>query len=159
MNRSHVLEFVEEQFLAHVGPFRRTQLIRVAGVDHTAEIAELASDIEELSGRLVRLRGAAADAVEAQVQGLSDRQEKLKERPVIPAREEVVDLDTTWADDWRAATDWTVRRQMLASAGVIVWIGPGNRWTPREDRLTFQIGQHVDPVQDALDDVTYQESL
>ncbi|MFE2735506.1 recombinase family protein [Streptomyces sp. NPDC059349] len=159
INRSPVLAYVEEQFLAHVGPFRRTQLIRVAGVDHSAEIAELASDIEQLSGRLVRLRGAAADAVEAQVQGLSDRHAKLKERPVIPAREELVDLDTTWADDWHAMNDWAARRQMLSSAGVVVWVGPGHRWTPREDRLTFQIGQHVDPVQDALDDVACQESL
>ncbi|CAM5388872.1 Recombinase domain-containing protein OS=Streptomyces microflavus OX=1919 GN=Smic_81450 PE=4 SV=1 [Streptomyces microflavus] len=44
-----VLEYVEEQFLAHMGPFKRTQVIRVRGVDHRAEIADLTANIEPLS--------------------------------------------------------------------------------------------------------------
>ncbi len=159
INRAPVLEYVGAKFLEALGRFRRTQIIHVAGVDHTAEIAELESDLDELSSRLVRLRGSAADAVESQVQGLSDRIDELRERPVMPPREEVVELDTTWGDDWNSAADWTVRREMLKQVGAKVYVLPGGRWTPTEDRLRFEIGTHVDPVQDALDDVTYQESL
>ncbi|MFZ3496100.1 recombinase family protein [Streptomyces sp. 5.8] len=157
--RSAALEYVEEQFTTHLGPFRRTQVVRTAGVDHTAEIAELEEDLEELSGRLVRLRGAAADVVERQVQGISDRLEPLKARPVIPPREELVELDTTWGEAWNQTEDWSARRQMLIDLGVKVRVNPGNRWTPRDDRLSFAVGTHVDPEQDALDDAAYQASL
>ena len=155
--RTPVLEYVEEQFLAHVGPFRRTQVVRTAGVDHRAEIEGLERDIKELSGRLVRLRGQAADAVEAQIQGLSDRHESLSAHPVTPPREEVVELDTTWRDDWEAHPDWASRRQFLLAVGATVHVLPGNRWTPKEERLSFSVG--TDPKADALEGIAYQESL
>ncbi|GGY88395.1 recombinase family protein [Streptomyces nitrosporeus] len=155
-----VLEYVETQFLAHVGPFRRTQVVRVPGQDNRAEIADLEADIEELSTRLGMLRGPAADAVVRQLQGRSDRLEELRAAPVVPAREETVELDTTWADDWHACTDPLGRRQMLLDAGVIVAVHPPEGWRPPvEERLSFTMGTHVDPEQDALDDVAYQESL
>ncbi len=159
ISRAPVLEYVSEQFLSTVGRMKRTQVVRTAGIDHTAEIAELESDITDLSARLVRLRGPAADAVESQVQGLSDRLEELKKRPIVPARSEVVELDTTWGDDWKATDDWAVRRRMLQEVGAVVWIYPGRRWTPLEERVRFEIGTHVDPEQDALDDVAFQESI
>lgn len=155
-----VLEWVEEQFLAHMGPWRRTQVIRIPGVDHRQEIEELSADIEELSARLSSLRGRAADAVAGQLQGLSDRLEELEKTPVMPAQEKVVELDTTWADDWRAADDWQARRRMLADAGVRVRVIPPPRWrAPVEERLSFEIGSHVDPEADALEDAAYQASL
>ncbi|MGW1549037.1 recombinase family protein [Streptomyces sp. NPDC002346] len=155
-----VLAYAEEQFLAHMGPFRRTQVIRIAGVDNRAEIADLTADVEELSARLAQLRGPAADGVMAQLQARSDRLEQLQAEPVKPAREEVVELDTTWAEDWRATRDPLVRRQMLHEAGATITVHPPARWrAPAEERLTFEIGTHVDPEQDALDDVAYQESL
>nr|WSW48541.1 recombinase family protein [Streptomyces sp. NBC_01001] len=157
--RTPVLEYVEEQFLAHFGPFRRTQVVRTAGVDHTAEIAEMEGDLVELSGRMVRLRGAAADAVEAQIQGISDRLEPLKARPFVPPREELIELDTTWGDSWNQTQDWAARRRMLSEVGAQVRVRPGNRWTPRDERLSFRVGSHVAPEQDSLDDVAYQESL
>lgn len=159
INRAPVLELVEERFLTVMGRHRRTQVVRTPGVDNTEEIQELESDVADLSGRLVRLRGPAADAVESQVQGLSDRLEELRRRPIVPPRDEVVELDTTWADDWRTNPDWTARRQMLLDVGARLWVHAGNRWTPREDRLKFEIGLHVDPEQDDLDDVAYQETL
>lgn len=153
------LEFVEREFLERLGPFHHTQIVRTPGVDHRPEIAELESDIAELSGRLATLRGAAADAVAGQLQGRSDRLEELREKPFTPAREEVVELDTTWADDWHAAGEWgPTRLEMLKSAGVVVKCYPPPRWrAPAEERLKFLIGTHVDPVQDALDDVAFQE--
>ncbi|MFE2019986.1 recombinase family protein [Streptomyces sp. NPDC059499] len=155
-----VLEYAETQFLAHMGPFRRTQAVRVPGVDHRAEIADLTADVEELSTRLGQLRGPAADAVMAQLQARSDRLEELRAVPVVPAREEVVELDTTWADDWHATSDPLMHRRMLLEAGVRITVRAPERWrAPVEERLTFEIGTHVDPEQDALDDVAYQESL
>jgi DNA invertase Pin-like site-specific DNA recombinase len=156
-----VLDFVEEQFLAHMGPFRRTQVVRRPGVDNRAEIADLKADITELSTRLASLRGAAADAVMGQLQGRSDRLETLEAMPVVPAREEIVELDSTWADDWRAAGEWgPARRQMLMSAGVRVAVHPPERWrAPADERCVFDVGTHIDPEADALEDVTYQESL
>ncbi|MCY0926201.1 recombinase family protein [Streptomyces sp. H27-H1] len=157
--RTVALEYVDEQFVDQFGPFRRTQVIRTAGVDHTAEINELEDDLQELSGRLVRLRGAAADVVEQQIQGISDRLGPLKERPVVPSREQTVELDTTWGEAWQQTDDWAVRRRMLNDLGVKVKVMPGNRWTPRDDRLSFAAGTHVDPEQDALDDIAQQESF
>lgn len=153
-----VLEYAETQFLAHMGPFRRTQVVRVPGVDHRAEIADLEADVEELAMRLGRLRGPAADVVMKQLQGRSDRLEELRATPVVPAREEAVKLDSTWADDWHAAADPLARREMLVEAGVRITVRPPERWrAPVEERLTFEVGTHVDPEQDALDDVVYQE--
>ncbi|MEV4939540.1 recombinase family protein [Streptomyces zaomyceticus] len=156
-----VLDFVETQFLAHMGPFRRTQVIRRPAVNHSGEIADLKADVEELSARLASLRGAAADAVAAQLQARSDRMAELEAIPVQPAREELVELDTTWADDWHAAGEWgPARRQMLLSAGARVRVWPPQRWrAPVEERCTFELGTHVDPEEDALEDVLYQESL
>ncbi|CAO0836640.1 recombinase family protein [Streptomyces microflavus] len=155
-----VLEYVEEQFLAHMGPFKRTQVIRVGGVDHRAEIADLTADVDELSVRLGQLRGPAADAVMTQLQARSDRLEALRAEPVRPPREDVVTLDNTWADDWAAADDAHARRRMLEEAGVRVTVHPPARWRPpAAERLTFEVGTHVDPEQDALDDIAYQESL
>jgi DNA invertase Pin-like site-specific DNA recombinase len=155
-----VLEYAETQFLAHMGPFRRTQVIRVAGVDNRAEIADLTADVAELSARLAQLRGPAADGVMTQLQARSDRLEQLQAEPVKPAREQIVELDTTWADDWNATRDPLARRQMLHEAGARITVHPPERWrAPAEERLTFDIGTHVDPEQDALDDVVHQESL
>ncbi|MFI9123903.1 recombinase family protein [Streptomyces bikiniensis] len=156
-----VLDFVEEQFLAHMGPFRRTQIIRRPAVDHSGEIADLQADIEELSRRLASLRGAAADAVMSQLQARSDRMAELEAVPVQPAREEVVELDTTWADDWHATGGWgPARRQMLLSVGMRVRVWPPERWRPpAEERCTVEFGTHVDPKEDEMEDILYQESL
>ncbi|WP_424860545.1 recombinase family protein [Streptomyces sp. MMS24-I29] len=141
-----VMEFVEEQFLAHMGPFRRTQIVRVPGVDYRAEIADLEADIAELSTRLAQLRGPAADAVMTQLQGRSDRLEELAVTPVVPAREEVVELDTTWADDWRSTVDTRARREMLMEAGVRVTVHPPetvSAFVALGDRLCQTWGQSV----------------
>lgn len=155
------LEYVDREFQARLGPLRHTQIVRIPGIDHRPEIEELKSDIDELSRRLGTLRGAAADAVASQLQGRSDRLAELEAKPFVPAREEIVELDTTWGDDWRAEGDWGPGRlEMLQSAGVVVKCYPPPRWrAPAEERLVFEVGTHVDPEQDALDDVAYQESI
>ncbi|WP_158939288.1 recombinase family protein [Streptomyces sp. NRRL S-87] len=149
-----VMEWITGQFLAHLGPMRRTQLVRVPGSDHRGEIADLTADIDELSMRLAQLRGRAADVVMQQLQARSDRLEELEATPVVPPREEVVQLDVTWGDDWRAAEDWTARRHMLISAGVRVKVSAPPRWrAPVDERCEFLVGTHVDPVEDMLADI------
>ncbi|MGW2514710.1 recombinase family protein [Streptomyces scopuliridis] len=155
-----VRQYAEEQFLEHMGPLRRTQVIRVPGVDHRSEIAELEADVKELSTRLGQLRGPAADAVAGQLQGRSDRLEELRAVPVTPPRDEVVELDTTWAQDWHATNDPRARLQMLLSVGARVVVMPPERWRPPvEERVTFEIGTHIDPEQDAQDEAAHQSSL
>ncbi|MGW1828806.1 recombinase family protein [Streptomyces tubercidicus] len=160
VRRAETLEWVDEQFIAHFGPFRRTQTVRTPGVDHRAEIVDLEADVEELSTRLGGLRGPAADAVMKQLQGRSDRLEELRQQPVIPARESVVELDRTWADDWRATDDWRARAEMMRSVGVRVEALPAVGWRPDiGERLRFRVGTHVDPEEDALEDARHQAEL
>ncbi|MFI8084383.1 recombinase family protein [Kitasatospora sp. NPDC086009] len=159
IRQAPVMEFVDREFLRAFGSFRRTQLIKTGGVDHRQEIAELTDEVDELSGRLARLRGVAADAVERQLQARSDRLELLRCEPVIPPREEVVYLDRTWGDDWRAAEPGSAaRREMLLSAGVRIIVKPPTGWRrPGEERLVFVAGAHDDPVAEALDAIRREE--
>ncbi|MFF9525340.1 recombinase family protein [Streptomyces achromogenes] len=161
IQQKDVLEYVEKKFLDTLGAFRHTQVIKIPGVDYRPEIEELESDVQELSRQLASLRGAAADAVAQQLQGRSDRLEELRKKPTTPPREEVVELDETWADDWHAAKEWgRARHELLLSAGVRVTCLPPPRWrAPASERLTFEVGTHIDPLEDSLDDVRYQESL
>ncbi|MFE5589541.1 recombinase family protein [Streptomyces sp. NPDC056549] len=157
--QEHVDTWVEDQFLAHMGPFRRTQVVRSPGVDHRPEIAELDEAINELSSRLATLRGAAADAVTQQLQGRSDRKEELERQPYAPPREEVVELDETWAEAWNASDGVLARRAMLLEVGARVVVMPAQRVrAPVDERLSFHLGTHVDPEADALEDVLYLES-
>ncbi|MFF9646565.1 recombinase family protein [Kitasatospora aureofaciens] len=159
IRQAPVMEFVDREFLRAFGHFQRTQLIKTGGVDHRQEIEELADEVEELSGRIARLRGAAADAVERQIQARSDRLEMLRREPVIPPREEVVYLDRTWGDDWRAAEPGSAeRRQMLLNAGVRVIVKPPTGWRRPEERLVFVAGAHDDPAAEALDAIRREET-
>lgn len=135
------MDFVSDEFMRRFGFFRRTQVTRIAGVDNRPEIAELDAAVTELSGRLVTFRGAAADAVASQLQGLSDRLDVLRAVPFVPPREETTELETTWGDDWQAAEgNWAERRQMLLDLHVRVTVGPPTGWRrPVSDRLTFEI--------------------
>ncbi|KUN16502.1 hypothetical protein AQJ23_44685 [Streptomyces antibioticus] len=160
VRRTETLEWLDEQFMANVGPFKRTEVITTPGVDHRGEIEELEAAVDELAERLGRLTGPAADAVEKQLTGRSNRLAELRKTPYIPPRQEVVTLDQTWGDAWRAADDWYERAELMRAIGVRVEAAPSTGW--RQDiseRLTFRVGTHVDPEQDALDDVAYQESL
>lgn len=160
VRQAETLRWVDEQFLAHLGVFRRTQVVRTPGVDHRAEIEDLKADIEELSTRLGSLRGAAADAVAGQLQGRSDRLEALEAKPVTPPKETVVELERTWGDDWRATDDWSVRGEMMRSAGVRVEVFPAEGYRPDiGDRLRFHVGTHVDPEEDALEEARHQAEL
>lgn len=160
VRQNEVREWVEAEFLAHMAPLKRTQVMTIPGIDHRAEIQELEETIKDLSARLARLSGPAADAVESQLVGRSNRLVELRAVPFVPPREEVVELEETWAETWADTPDWRQRGRLLRSVGVRVEVSPAQGWRPSiSDRLVMHIGTHVDPEQDALDDVAYQESL
>ncbi|MFJ4845125.1 recombinase family protein [Streptomyces sp. NPDC088733] len=152
--------WVDEKFREHFRHVRRTMEVKTGGVDNRPAIAELKSDIEALGVQMVKLRGAAADMVAQQLNGMSDTLAKLEKTPFIPAQTRVVDLPGTWADAWDAADDWAERRAMLLQLGVRVIVGPPTgRNRPVGERLTFHVGTHVDPERDALEDAEYQARL
>lgn len=153
-------DWVGKEFLSRMKRIRRTQVIVVPGVDHRAEIEELKATVDELSGRLARLSGPAADAVEKQLVGRSNRLVELQAVPFVPPTEKVVELEETWAEAWAKASDWSEKGRMLRSVGVRVLAFPGQGWRPDiSERLVMEMGTHVDPDHDALADVIHQESL
>lgn len=158
-------EYAEEAFLDRFGRFELVEVITIPGVDHRPEIAELEADIESLARQLANLRGPAADAVGKQIQGRSDKLERLKAQPVVPARTEEVRTGETYGDAWRrtkAAGDIEGCRKMLLDVGLRVVVGETYRGA-RDVRARLSVDMvtpdDVDLVHDALDDVVYQESL
>ncbi|WP_405994581.1 recombinase family protein [Streptomyces sp. NBC_00986] len=158
VTKATTLAWVHAEFVERFGFMRRTQIVRTAGVDHRPEIAELEENLHELNGRFPRMRGAAADLVESQMNGISDRLASLQALPIEPPRIQVVELDTTWGDAFIDATD-EGKRQIMLDMGVRVTVGPPTGWRrPVEERLVMTI-ERDDPVRDELDDVAAQELL
>jgi DNA invertase Pin-like site-specific DNA recombinase len=155
--RDETLGYVSTEFKRRIGFFKRTQVVRVAGIDNRPEIQELEETVRELSGRLVTMRGTAADVVAEQMQGISDRLDDLRRTPYVAPREEVIELDHTWGEAWDAAgDDWSARRQMLLDLHVRVVVGPARGWRrPVGERLSFNI-ERPDPEADALEEVARQ---
>lgn len=153
---AETLEFVDQEFRTRLGRLRRTEVVRMGGSDNRAAIAELREDIEALSEQLPKLRGVAADIATNQLNGMSDTLTELEKTPVVPASTQVVDLGRTWGDDWDAAEDWQRRRLMLLSAGVRVTAAVAAPGLQAADRLTFEIGTHVAPEDDAMADALHQ---
>ncbi|OMI41557.1 resolvase [Streptomyces sparsogenes DSM 40356] len=149
---------MDKEFRERFGMFRRTQVVRVAGVDNRPEIAELEETVKELSTRLTTLRGTAADAVASQLQGVSDRLDALRIKPIVPPHIEEIELDTTWGEDWDKA-DAAGRREILLDLNVRVSVGAPTGWRrPVSERLTFEI-RRPDPEADALMEAAHQANL
>lgn len=154
------LRWVDEEFRRRLGFLRRTEVVTTGGVDNRPAIAELKADIESLGGQLAKLRGAAADMVASQLNGLSDNLAELEKTPYIPPQRRTVELDRTWGHDWDDAEWGPARLQMLMDAGVKIYMRNMDRVKqPVGERLRMEIGTHVAPEDDAQDDVRYQESL
>ncbi|MEV7425141.1 recombinase family protein [Streptomyces sp. NPDC091212] len=158
-------EFVEAAFLERMGSFELVEVVTIPGVDHRDEIAELEADIHTLAGQLANLRGAAADAVGRQLQGRSDKLERLQAHPMVPARTEEVRTGVTYGDAWRQAKgrgDITECRQMLQSVGLHVTVGETYRGARDvAGRLSVEMvtPTHVDPERDAMEEAAHQAGL
>ncbi|MFF7408712.1 recombinase family protein [Streptomyces lydicus] len=151
-------KFVEERFLRMLGNFEVVEVVEFPGVDHTAEMADLEATIEDLSARIATLRGAAADALMGQLQGRSDRLERLQAEPVVPARVEHVSTGRSYREMWDATKDATERLDMLKAAGVRVEVGPTYRGCRDvAKRLTFTAAQFEDPRADILSAIEREE--
>ncbi|MFJ4768445.1 recombinase family protein [Streptomyces uncialis] len=153
------LEWVDKTFRERLGHFQRTEVVVSGGVDNRPAIEELTADIESMAAQMAKLRGVALTTVATQLNGMADTLEKLKKTPYIPPQRTTVRLDRTWGEDWAAAS-WASRHQMLLEAGVKVYARPSDkRGQDVGERLTFEVGTHIDPEQDALDDAAYQAQL
>ncbi|MFF9171741.1 MULTISPECIES: recombinase family protein [unclassified Streptomyces] len=158
VSKATTIAWVHAEFVRRFGFMRQTQVVRTAGVDHRAEIEELTDNLRELGARLPSMRGAAADVVESQMNGIAARLEELRERPVEPPRVQEVELDTTWGDAFTAASD-EGKRQIMLDMGVRVIVGPPTGWRrPVEERLTMDI-RRSDPEADALEEARHQAML
>ncbi|MEU4170441.1 recombinase family protein [Streptomyces sp. NPDC026665] len=157
VTKATTLAWVHAEFVERFGFIRRTQIVRTPGVDHRAEIEELSDNLKELGDRLPKMRGAAADVVEGQMNGIATRMAELQLVPVEPPKVVEVELDTTWGDAFVAA-GVEGKRQIMLDMGVRVTVGPPTGWRrPVDERLSMSI-ERDDPVRDMLDDVVYQES-
>jgi hypothetical protein len=158
VTKATTVEWVHAEFVRRFGFMRRTQEIRTPGVDHRPEIAELMANLEELGERLPSMRGAAATVVAGQMNGIAARMAELQELPVEAPRVQVVELDTTWGDGFREATD-EERRQIMLSMNIRVTVWPPTGWRrPVEERLTFEVQRH-DPEADELEEAVHQALL
>jgi len=150
--------YVEEEFLKRFGSFEVIEQVEFPGVDHTAEIEELKATVADLSARIATLRGPAADALMGQLQGRSDRLERLQAQPVIPARVEQVSTGKSYAEVWEASNQQE-RLKMLLAAGVKVYVGQTTRGARDvTKRLSFTVGQHDDPMAAAQEAIDAEES-
>jgi DNA invertase Pin-like site-specific DNA recombinase len=153
------LQFVDEQFRRTFAHIRRSHVVKVGGVDNRPAIAELKADMEALRDVMHKLRGAALSMVADQLNGLSDTLAELEKTPLIPAQRKTVYLDGTWGDDWEGAT-WQARRHMLLTVGARVYVGEATGWRrPVAERLTFDVGAHLDPEEAALEEARHQAEL
>ncbi|MFC7938144.1 recombinase family protein [Streptomyces sp. NPDC057387] len=158
ITRATTVAWVHAEFVRRFGFMRRTQIVRTPGVDHRPEIAELEANLEELGGRLPMMRGAAADVVAGQMNGIAERLETLRKAPFEPPRIQEVQLDTTWGDAFNEASD-EERRQIMLDMHIRVTVGPPTGWRrPVEERLTMEIDR-PDPEADELEEALHQASL
>ncbi|TXS47633.1 recombinase family protein [Streptomyces sp. OR43] len=156
-------EWAVEQFLARIGSWPVTRVIRHSGYDPGPELAEVTSELRAHMGERARFKSAAgrqmwqetADALEA-------RAAELETTPFVEAREEVVSTGKTYGQMWDAA-DTAGRRRLLIDAGARVMVKPskgrGGRVTKLDvSRVDFVIGSHGDPEKESLDAIEREES-
>ncbi|MEU6703043.1 recombinase family protein [Streptomyces wuyuanensis] len=154
------LAFVDREFRKRFARIRKSQVVVTGGVDNRPAIAELRDDIDALGIQLAKLRGAAADMVAKQLNGMADRLAELEKTPLIPAQRRTVYLDGTWVDDWDRSPGWQERRRILLVVGAKVTVGESTGWRrPADERLSFDVGTHIDPEQDAADEARHQAEL
>ncbi|GAA2133277.1 recombinase family protein [Streptomyces synnematoformans] len=142
--QAETIQWVAKTFVRRMGRMRLTEEVQIPGVDYTDEIAELKAEIGELTNRLARMRGAAADAMESQIAARSDRVEMLSAIPVEPPRVETRQLNQTVRDVWEG-TQEAGQRVILLDFGVRVEVGPPTGWRrPVSERLEMFIYTNVD---------------
>ncbi|MFD6027398.1 recombinase family protein [Streptomyces griseoluteus] len=158
VTKATTVQWVHAEFVRRFGFMRQTQIVRTPGVDHRPEIAELEDNLEELGNRLAQLRGAAADVVVRQMNGIDARLTELRSVPVEPPKVQEVELDSTWGDAFLEAGD-EERRQIMLAMSIRVTVGAPTGWRrPVEERLTFEVDR-PDPEADALEEARHQAEL
>ncbi|MCT2594218.1 recombinase family protein [Streptomyces sp. N2-109] len=151
---------VEDWLLDSFGHVGHKERVLVGGGSAVPKIDELRADVEELARALVGLRGAAADAVTAQ---LIARQETLEAALAAPADEprwELRPTGVTVAERWQKS-DSAEKRLMLLDMRVRAEVLPpeeGRRWTPERVRVGVYTSQEEDHLAELESIITAEEA-
>ncbi|MEV4683948.1 recombinase family protein [Streptomyces kurssanovii] len=129
-------EYAEREFLRSVGGLKITETRTIPGYDPTPEIEATTAEFEDHMRQEGRQRSnAARDAWQRRADALDARLAELEARPKVEARTEVVRLNRSYADEWRAA-DTAGKRAMLIEAGAHLTVKRGTRggWRTLDER-------------------------
>ncbi|WP_406275953.1 hypothetical protein OH779_04775 [Actinacidiphila glaucinigra] len=163
MRADWVEEYVGRKYLEAVGRFREYVDISHGGYDTTSELEDVQEELSQhMKDRDLFESKAGQQEWRDRAAALETRLATLEVAEAIPPRVERVYSDRTFADGWNATDDPLARRALLLAVGARVVLSTGAVGDVSgldESRLTFSVGQHVDPEADALEDAAYQASL
>ncbi|MER6343763.1 recombinase family protein [Streptomyces sp. NPDC001595] len=135
-------EYVEREFLRHLGGLRVLEHITIPGYDPGPEIEETEAEFKaHLAERGKQKSRAAIAAWQERHDALDARLQELEARPKTEARTIVKEGAATYAQMWDAGDDLE-RRAMLLDCGVVVRVKRGTRGGWRrldESRVSFEV--------------------
>ncbi|MFE7336708.1 recombinase family protein [Streptomyces griseus] len=144
--------YVEAEFLRLVGSVQTTHVVVIPGYDPEPELLETLAEFaehQEQKGRQRSRHAAAewqrrADALDARIGDLENRERREEQRIVTPT-------GRTIADEW-AAADTAGRRALLVEAGARLEVKRGTRggWRTLDlRRVHFTVTGELDPAAEA----------
>ncbi|WP_127360036.1 recombinase family protein [Actinacidiphila soli] len=158
-----VEEYAGRKYMETLGFFREYTDVTHGGYDPTAEMEAVQAELKEhMKDRDLFKSKAGQQEWRDRAQALEARLATLEEAEVIPSSTERIYGSRTFAEAWLANDDDLVRRGLLLSAGVTVRLvvgGNGDTGALDESRLTFSVGDQVDPEEDATEDALRQALL
>lgn len=146
-------DYVTGEFLRLVGSVQTTHVVIIPGYDPEPELLETLAEFaehQEQKGRQKSRHAAAewqkrADALDARIDDLENREKREEQRIVTPT-------GRTIADEW-AAADTAGRRALLVEAGARLEVKRGTRggWRTLDlRRVHFTVKGELDPAAEAV---------
>lgn len=160
MRADWVEEFAARKYLEAVGFIREYTDVVHGGYDPTAEAAEVQEELRQyMEDRDLFKSKAGQKEWKDRAQALESRLATLESAEAVPPRVERVYGEKTNKAAWDATSDPLEHRRMLMDVGAVVRLSVGAHGDVSgldESRLTFSIGNHVDPEEDAKDEAAFQ---
>lgn len=117
-------------FLLLLGDFPRQRRVYIPAEDHTVELEEAVSALEELTSAASEAKSQRAKAtLRNQISSLDERIAQLEKMPSRPARTALQSIGSTYRDEWNRL-DEVGRRNLLRESGITIKV----RLTGREMR-------------------------